>query len=242
LQLNIKKTFLFSSLVIIFLVLVWFLGRPFFQWLVLILNPESIKLFLEETGPLAPFVFILLQALQVVLAPIPMQVVGLAGGYMFGSVLGTLYSMIGLTIGTASAVWLARVFGRKLVEKFVDAKTLYKFDHLVERSGLMVFFLIFLLPALPDDAICFIAGLSTLRIGSIVFVAVLGRLPGLFYLTIVGEQFRNGLSTAVTIMILTSVVLILGLIFIFRDKIEALFSRKEDDEDAEENAEDQHIL
>jgi len=53
----------------------------------------------------APVIFIGLQALQVVVvvAPIPGEVTGILGGYLFGEWLGFLYSTIGLTLGSVAA-------------------------------------------------------------------------------------------------------------------------------------------
>jgi len=195
------------------------LGDAFFSFI----DKENIKAFLERTGPVAPLVFIGLQALQVLVAPVPMQVFGLAGGYIFGAFWGTVYSMIGLTIGSFAAIWLTRLFGRKLVERFVERATLEKFDHLAEKSGLLVFFMIFLLPALPDDAICFIAGLTKLPILALVLMAFLGRLPGLLALTLTGEHLDDG---NIALYMITALVVIAALIIIFRPQIESLFHRR----------------
>jgi uncharacterized membrane protein YdjX (TVP38/TMEM64 family) len=206
--------------VVVCLFLFWEpIGTAFFSFI----DKENIKEFLERTGPVAPLVFIGLQALQVLMAPIPMQVFGLAGGYIFGAFWGTVYSIIGLTIGSFLAIWLTRLFGRKLVERFVKKETLEKFDHLAEKSGLLVFFLVFLLPALPDDAICFIAGLTKLPILALVLVAFLGRLPGLLALTLTGEHLGD---SGLFFYLITALVLFVGMIIIFRPQIEALFRKR----------------
>lgn len=207
------------------IVLVFFLWHPISAWIGGFLDPEAIRIFLERTGPWAPVIFILLQAAQVVLAPIPMQVVGLAGGYLFGTFWGTVYSIIGLAIGSAVAIGLSRLFGRKLVERFVEPETLEKFDHLAEKGGLLVFFLIFLLPALPDDAICFIAGLTSLRLSSLIIVAVLGRLPGLLYLTLVGEQMRIGMDWVMWAILIASILLFAVAVWFLKPHVERWFSK-----------------
>ena len=173
--------------------------------------------------------FIGLQALQVLIAPIPMQVFGLASGYIFGAFWGTVYSMAGLTIGSFVAIWLTRIFGRRLVERFVKPETLGQFDHLAEKGGLPVFFLIFLLPALPDDAICFIAGLTALPIWALVLVAFLGRLPGLVALALTGEHLDNG---NLTVIIITGVVVFAALLLFLRPYIVKLFHKRDPAEES----------
>ncbi len=150
-------------------------------------SPDRLQQLVDESGPLGPLVYMLLQVVQVFFAPVPGQVVGFAGGYLFGVWLGTLYSMIGAAIGFTLIFVLVRRLGRPFVEYFVNAKTLSKFDYLSESRGVFVLFLIFLLPAFPDDLICFIAGLTKIRIRTLIIVSLLGRLPGFFVLSLTGS-------------------------------------------------------
>ncbi|MEK6529530.1 MAG: hypothetical protein AABZ48_01455, partial [candidate division NC10 bacterium] len=50
------------------------------------------KNFLKETvrswGWMGPFVFMLIQTLQVIVSPVPGEATGLAGGFLFGTALG----------------------------------------------------------------------------------------------------------------------------------------------------------
>ncbi len=62
-----------------------------------ITNKETVKEFVESFGSASPFIFIVLQILQVVFAPVPGEVTGFIGGYLFGTGKGFLYSSIGLT-------------------------------------------------------------------------------------------------------------------------------------------------
>mgnify|MGYP001616584985 CR=1 FL=1 len=80
------------------------------------LNKEKLVSFLDSLGPLAFLGFILIQAAQVVFAPIPGEVTGLLGGYLYGPLLGVILSTIGLTMGSFIAFALARALGRPFVE------------------------------------------------------------------------------------------------------------------------------
>ena len=55
--------------------------------------------FINSFGPLSVLVFIGLQILQVLFAPVPGEATGFIGGYIYGAVLGTIYS----TIASSSA-------------------------------------------------------------------------------------------------------------------------------------------
>src|SRR4030065_1911694 len=71
---------------------------------------QQLKGFIRSFGPYSPLAYILLQILQVVIAPIPGGAVEFLGGDLFGVKAGFTYSMIGLFIGSWTAFSLARVF------------------------------------------------------------------------------------------------------------------------------------
>jgi uncharacterized membrane protein YdjX (TVP38/TMEM64 family) len=138
-------------------------------------------------GTASTSLFVLAQILQVLVAPIPGQVLGLLGGSLYGFVGGLLLNLLGLAIGSVIAMGSSRVLGDVVVRRFVSPSILARFDHLTGATGLWSFFLIFLLPIFPDDAICFMAGMTRLPLHRLVLVCLLGRLPGIAVLTFVGS-------------------------------------------------------
>lgn len=153
-------------------------------------DADTLKDVVHSAGPFGPLVFITLQILQVFFAPIPGQVTGLAGGFLFGSALGLIYTVIGATIGFTLIFLLARRFGRPFVERMFSKKHVERFDYITKETGPMALFLIFLLPAFPDDLVCYLAGLTKIPIRTLILVSIAGRLPGYIVLTLAG----NGLS------------------------------------------------
>jgi uncharacterized membrane protein YdjX (TVP38/TMEM64 family) len=109
-------------------------------------------------------------------------------GYLYGIAAGTLYSMIGLIIGTAAAMVLGRRFGRPLVERLVPQDQLRRWDDITAQQGPWFFFLVFLFPFVPDDVTSFLIGLSPLSIPRMLILTTLGRLPGVFVSCWVGAR------------------------------------------------------
>ncbi len=142
----------------------------------------------QRWGRWAPLVTITIHTVQVLLAPIPGTAIDAVNGLLFGPWLGTLYSMTGIIIGSTIAMALTRRFGRQLVERFLDISALERIDKMVERHGSKVIFLIWLLPFLPDDAVCFLAGLTPIPLLELVILALIGRLPGVFVANLLGSQ------------------------------------------------------
>lgn len=176
-----------AIIIIIFGVILYFTW-PFLSSLN---NAEQVRELIIKAGPWGPVVYILMQLAQVLIAPIPGQVVGLIGGYLFGPFLGVVYTVIGATIGFSLIFILSRKLGRPFVEGFVSRKVIDKFDYLTKDKGPWVFFFMFLLPAFPDDIISFIAGLTKIRIRTLILISLAGRLPGYIILSLTGNGLLN---------------------------------------------------
>jgi len=109
-------------------------------------DPHQLKKVISSFGPYAPLAYILLQIIQVIVAPIPEGAIEFLGGYLFGVSAGVLYPMIGLALGSWVAFSLARMIEKIAAEKFVSGRTRKKFDDLVEHEGVIFSFIFFLLP------------------------------------------------------------------------------------------------
>jgi uncharacterized membrane protein YdjX (TVP38/TMEM64 family) len=151
-------------------------------------NRTAMPAWIASFGAWAPLVSIALNAAQVIAAPVPGQVIGLANGYLFGVWRGTLYSLLGVMLGTGIVLILTRKWGRPFVVRLIRGEPLEKLDRLVARRGALFFFLIFLLPFLPDDLTCFAVGLTDLPIGKMMALIAIGRLPGLIVSSWVGAN------------------------------------------------------
>ena len=98
-------------------------------------SSDKLSKFLQSLGPYSPAVFVLLQVLQVIAAPIPGELTGVAGGYVYGETFGFILSSVGLTLGSWVAFELASILGRPFVERFVSQEVLHKFDFLTTNTG-----------------------------------------------------------------------------------------------------------
>lgn len=141
--------------------------------------------------PYDEIIFIALQVLQVIFAPIPGEASGFIGGYLYGPYLGTIYSTIGLTIGSWLAFLLAHLFGLPLVERIVKPETLRRYDYVLEHKGVFVAFFLFLIPGFPKDYLCYILGLSHMRAATFLVISTVGRIFGTIMLSTFGSFARN---------------------------------------------------
>lgn len=186
-------------------------------------DPVAVRSTLAALGVWAPFAFVLLQVVQVVLAPVPGQLLGVGGGYLFGPLLGTVYSMIGVTVGSALVIVGARRFGRPAVERWVDEEVTRRFEARIGEDGVPVLFLLFLLPTFPDDAICALAGLTPIRLRTLMVLVVVGRTPSFLLAAYAGSQFAEQ-RVVEAIGLLTVAALISLAVYLGRDRVRRLLA------------------
>ena len=172
--------------------LVW-TNAPTYQFLVrLYVDKHFLKRTLREWGVLAPVIFMLLQALQVVVSPIPGEATGILGGYLFGQWVGLVYSTIGLTVGSVAAFGIGRWLGAHYVKKLVSPETWNRLGFIVEAEGAVLCFIIYLIPGLPKDIVCYLFGISPMPLWVFALVSGLGRIPGTWVLSAQGAHTAAG--------------------------------------------------
>ncbi len=158
----------------------------------LLSDREQIRQLISSFGSSAPPIFMLIQILQVLLAPVPGEATGFIGGYLFGVLPGFIYSSIGLTVGSWLNFAIGRLLGERYVRKLIPADQFEKIDGKVKRQGVIVLFILFLFPGFPKDYLCLALGLSTLPIKIFLLLAGLGRMPGTFALSLQGAFLYEG--------------------------------------------------
>lgn len=188
----------------------------------LFFDRERLIRFLESLGMWSFAGFILLQVVQVIAAPIPGEVSGFLGGYLYGPYVGTLLNTIGLTLGSVVAFLLSRIFGRRVVDRLVDPKTMQRFNYLLHHRGVFLVFLLFLLPGFPKDYLCYILGLSKLPMLTFLWIGATGRLLGTIMLAFGGAFLRQHRYMELSLLAGAAVVVIF-LVLVYRENIERWF-------------------
>jgi uncharacterized membrane protein YdjX (TVP38/TMEM64 family) len=177
-----------------------------------------LKQTLRQWGILAPVIFIALQALQVIIAPIPGDVTGILGGYLFGERLGLIYSTIGLTAGSVAAFGVGRWLGAQYVRTLVSQETWDKLGFIVEAEGAILCFIIYLIPGLPKDMVCYLFGMSPMPLWVFTLVSTLGRIPGTWILSVQGAQTAAG--NYLQVILLSAIVVAVALpLYYYRNRI-----------------------
>jgi uncharacterized membrane protein YdjX (TVP38/TMEM64 family) len=149
-------------------------GAPLIRFLA---DQERVRAWIEGFGVWGPLALIAMIAVQTVLSVSPISLLAVVGAYLFGFWPGVGYAFIGLALGSSLCMILGRRFGRPLVDRLIDPKSMATFDRFTEKRGPVFFFIIFVMPWVPDDLACYAIGLSRLSLKLMIPLAAFGRMP-----------------------------------------------------------------
>jgi uncharacterized membrane protein YdjX (TVP38/TMEM64 family) len=172
---------------------------------------HQLKRVIKSFGPYSPLAFILLHILHAVIPPIPGEAIEFLGGYLFGVYAGMLYSMIGLIIGSWLSFSIARIFGKRAIKRFVSPEMRKKLEYLSGHEGVILGFLLFLIPGFPKVALCYILGLTPMHLGIFLIISTIGRIPGTLLATLQGAKAFD--QQYVTLLILFGISALIILVF-----------------------------
>ncbi len=148
----------------------------------------TVSAYLRDRGVWGILLLALGQLLQVAIAVIPGSVFTILGGYVYGFSSGLAINLVS-TVGASQLTFaLARWGGQPMVHRLVPASMLDRWNKIAERQGFSLFLFSFLLPIFPCDVMNFVAGLSPISPWHFLVASLLGRLPGVILLTLVGSH------------------------------------------------------
>jgi len=187
------------------------------------------KYFLRDTvaawGWMAPLVFMAIQALQVIISPIPGEITGPVGGALFGTLWGLIYSTVGLTFGTLLCFWMGRKWGEPLVRPFLSEHSWNRMNFILEAEGAIICFVLYLIPGFPKDIISYLFGLSPMPFWVFAAVSTLGRLPG----TWISSYFGAHVAEQQYVYAIAFIAIIAAIclpLFYYRERILARMHRR----------------
>ncbi|MBF0560194.1 MAG: TVP38/TMEM64 family protein [Nitrospirae bacterium] len=212
-----KTKSIFKSAFVVLFIILWIYIVIHYKLVGYIIHPEKAASVLLSFHPYDDFIFIFIQILQVLSGGIiPGAVTEFIGGYLYGPVIGTIYSILGMGIGSLLVFSLSRAYGLSLVKKIVKPVTLEKYNHFMEERGAIVTLILFLIPGFPKSALCYIIGLSKMNIWTFSIISTAGRLLGTILSSVSGHWVRN--EDIAALLVLMGILMIMFLLAYFYKK------------------------
>ncbi len=150
-------------------------------------NKAALRQYAQDHYLVTVVLFILIYILQTALSLPGAAILTLAGGFLYGTVLGAIFVNIGATTGAVLAFMAARYLFRDAVEKRFG-KRLARIQSGFASNGLNYLLTLRLIPLFPFFLVNLASGLTRIRLSTYVFATAIGILPGSLVFTNAGKQ------------------------------------------------------
>jgi uncharacterized membrane protein YdjX (TVP38/TMEM64 family) len=173
------------------------------------LNHDRLVRAVEHRPVASILIFIFIYFIDVVLALPTAALLTVIGGYLFGVIPGTIFSMIGAVLGAYILFLFTRYFfGHSLQSKY--ANRLQGINHEIHTNGIYYMIILRLLPFVPFFLVNVLFGLTKVQTFTFVWTTIVGVFPATLLYALAGEQLQhiNSISDILSFRMLTILTLI----------------------------------
>jgi len=174
---------------------------------------QAMKDYILSFGAWAPIVSFLLMIFQSIVAPLPAFLITFANAGLFGWIKGAALSWSSAMAGAALCFFIARLYGRELVEKLTSKTALENVDRFFAKHGKYAILIARLLPMVSFDVVSYAAGLTSMGFWEFFVATGIGQLPATIIYSYAGEMLvgsvRNmvmGLLTIFAVSVLVALI------------------------------------
>lgn len=189
------------------IVLIVWLSRSVFD-----IDANGLRSWILSFGLWAPAIYILIYTIRPVVF-FPASVLSIAGGLAFGAWQGTLYTVIGATLGAMLSFAIAKTIGKSLVRREWTGNA-GKIQSQMEQNGFLYVLLFRFIPVINFDLISYAAAFAKVRFAPFALATLIGIIPGTFAYNFLGSSFISGnpwiiMLAVVVFAILTAVPILI---------------------------------
>lgn len=176
------------------------------------IRPESVQKRVETFGAWAPLVYVIALAITEVVTPIPSLPLDIAGGLAFGLWKGTGYILAGAMLGATADFYIARLFGRGLLERHLRPSVLALIDGLAERIGGKALFVMRIEPLFNFKWVSYAAGLTRMSYAVYAVATLLGTFLPALGIAYVGATLLSHPGRSALVFSLLSLLVVVPLV------------------------------
>lgn len=154
---------------VLFMIYLYYIGA--------LASQETLSTYIQKAGLWGPPLFIILQIMQTVVPIIPGALTSVAGVYIYGHLVGTIYNYIGIVIGCYILFYLTKTHGKRFVLAVVSQKQYDKYIGWLDKGKKFEYFFIAMMisPVSPADFLCMLAGLTKMSYKKYMTIIILTK-------------------------------------------------------------------
>lgn len=197
---KILQYFIGALLIIVFVYFMMKYGKRLTH-----LRIKHVRHYILSYGKFASIAFVLLYSLKPVALIVPVSLLSIVAGSVFGPYKALLLSMIGCFTSGTLAFFLAKFLGRSFVDKLLKGKAM-KLDSSIEKHGTEIMCIMRLSFIFPYDPLSYAAGLTKMKYRSFILGTMIGVFPEMVSYSFIGKSLENPFSIKFFIPIIFIVV------------------------------------
>ncbi len=171
------------------------------------INLKMIEDYIKSYGRWSIAVFLGISTIRPLAVVIPITLITLIAGSIYGPVYGFLLAMVSTIISSNVAFLISRYFGKSFVEKIIKNKA-QKINLRIEKNGFKIIFVMRISGIFPLDIVSYTAGLSKVKYRDFMLATILGVIPETFSVAYLGHNIKNPLSPGFILSIVLIVITI----------------------------------
>lgn len=210
---NNKKLFKYaiSSILIIFIIFIFFKYRKDLSNMSL----ADMKNYILSYGKFSSIIFVIIYSLKPLVLVIPVSLMSILAGNVFGPYKAILLSMIGCFASGTMAFFLSKFLGRSFVDRLLKGKAM-KLDDNIEKHGFKIMAIMRLSFVFPYDPLSYAAGLTKMKYKDFILGTLLGVFPEMIAYSLMGKNLENPFSFKFVAPIIATILLALVAIYVHK--------------------------
>ncbi len=164
-------------------------------------NSAFLKQQLIALGVFGPVLIILLMVIAIVMSPLPSAPIALVAGAVYGHVWGSLYVLVGASLGAFIAFFIARLLGYDVLKRWFGGKLATSWVN-SPNALTAIIFISRLMPFVSFDMVSYAAGLTSISFWRFAIATVAGIAPASFALAHFGSELTSADSRRIAVAIL----------------------------------------
>lgn len=165
-----------------------------------IYSSEDISAFISKAGILAPLVYIIIQLLGQIFAPLSTSALFVAGFIMFGKIT-IIYSIFVWLISSIINFYLARKYGKRVLKRFIGQEGIFKIEEIANRIDTKRFILLRLSTFYINDFASYAFGLTNISFIKYYLATILSMIPWSIVMILIMERGESILLTTLKIFL-----------------------------------------
>lgn len=177
-------------------------------------NLAMIEDYIKSYGSWSIAAFLVISAIRPLAVFIPVTILTMIAGGLYGPIYGFLLSMLSIIISSNVAFIISRYFGKSFIEKLIK-KRADSINLKIEKSGFKVIFIMRISGVFPLDILSYAAGVTKVKYRDFILATILGSAPETFSIAYMGHNIKKPLSPGFFISI-ALLLTIMGIPMIYK--------------------------